>query len=107
MLVSRDDCEVSRSEARAYVRDMRDMVMDMGGYEMLGYGRGRPVPCRVFLQPDDKGRMEIIAEPYSHKEIEENQLLRGVRALWAEWNVAKTNAILAWQPWKDVKPLSA
>lgn len=107
MMVSRDDCEVSRSEARAYVRDMRDMVMDMGGYEMLGYGRGRPVPCRVFLQPDDQGRMEIIAEPYSPEEIKENQLLRGSRGLWAEWNVASTNAVLARQPWKDGKPLSA
>lgn len=106
MMISRDDCEVSRSEARAYVRDMRDMVMDMGGYEMLGYGRGRPVPCRVFLQPDDKGRMEIIAEPYSPEEIKQNQLLRGARGLWAEWNVTNTNAVLARQPWKDVKPLS-
>ena len=104
MMVSSDDFQGSRSETRAYVRDMRDMMMDMGGYEMLGYGRGKPIPCRVFLQPDDQGRMEIIAEPYSVEEVKQNQLLRGSRGRWAEWRVDTADAVLKRQPWKDAKP---
>lgn len=101
MVVASDDFQGSRGEARAYMRDMRDMMMDMGGYEMLGYGRGRPIPCRVFLQPDDQGRMEIIAEPYSAEEIKQNQLLRGSRNQWADWKVSDTEAVQKRLPRKE------
>lgn len=85
--------ERGRKGVRGYAMDFRDMMMDMGGYEMLGYGRGRPIPCRVFLQPDDQGRTEIIAEPYSTEEIKQNQILRGQRQKWAEWIVQCTEAV--------------
>lgn len=101
MVVCDADERAGRNGVRGYAMDMRDMMMDMGGYEMLGYGRGRPVPCRVFLQPDDQGRMEIIAEPYKPEEIKENQLLRGSRGQWAEWKVTSTEAVLKRQPWKQ------
>lgn len=65
-----------------------------------GWG-GKPVPCRVFLQPDDQGRMEIIAEPYSVEEIKQNQLLRGSRSQWAEWRVSDTEAVQKRLPPKE------
>ena len=85
-----------------YMPDVRDMMMMVSeDYAMLGYGRGRPIPCRVFLQPDDQGRMEIIAEPYSAEEIKQNQLLRGSRGQWAEWKVSDTEAVQKRLPPKE------
>lgn len=82
-----------------YAPDMRDMMMMLSeDYAMLGYGRGKPIPCRVFLQPDDKGRMEIIAEPYPASEIKENQLERGRRTSWSEWNVQDTDFVRSLVP---------
>lgn len=82
--------------ARGYERDNFDMMMDtVSGYEMLGYGPGaaRAIPCRLFLQPDDKGRMEIVAEPYSAEEIAENQRERTAKGYWSEWKVFDTNTV--------------
>ncbi len=85
-----------------YFPDVRDLMMMVSeDYAMLGYGRGKPVPCRVFLQPDDQGRMEIIAEPYSAEEIKQNQLLRGSRSQWAEWRVSDTEAVQKRLPPKE------
>lgn len=95
------DERAGRNGVRGYAMDMRDMMMDMGGYEMLGYGRGNPVPCRVFLQPDDKGRTEIIAEPYSPDEIKQNQILRRNREKWMKWIVQDTEAVLKRKPWQE------
>lgn len=53
-------------------------------------------PTRIFIQPDDKGRMEVVAEPYSDEEIKNNYEERGTRALWAKWSVSNTETVKAY-----------
>lgn len=48
------------------------------------------IPYRIFLQPHPDGRTEIVAEPYSKKELRENQDEIYSKREWAAWDIGKT-----------------